>query len=84
MWLGGVAKCPHGLLQLSQSFGATWGRLLDGALHVQEFPTVEVWETYMMRFARRVPEFGVPNQPTGLAGIWARVKRSFVRWPYTT
>jgi len=23
-------------------------------------------------------------QPTGLAGIWARVKRSFVRWPYTT
>ena len=23
-------------------------------------------------------------QPTGLAGIWTRVKRSFVRWPYTT
>ena len=23
-------------------------------------------------------------QPTGLAGIWVRVKRSFVRWPYTT
>jgi branched-chain amino acid transport system permease protein len=23
-------------------------------------------------------------QPTGLAGIWARVKRAFVRWPYTT
>lgn len=23
-------------------------------------------------------------QPTGLAGVWARVKRSFVRWPYTT
>ncbi len=23
-------------------------------------------------------------QPTGLAGIWARIKRSFVRWPYTT
>jgi hypothetical protein len=22
--------------------------------------------------------------PTGLAGIWARVKRSIVRWPYTT
>jgi glycine/D-amino acid oxidase-like deaminating enzyme len=35
-----------------------------------EFPTVEVWETYMMRFARRVPEFGVPNQPTGLAALY--------------
>lgn len=23
-------------------------------------------------------------QPTGLAGIWARMKRSVVRWPYTT
>ncbi len=23
-------------------------------------------------------------QPTGLAGIWARMKRAFVRWPYTT
>jgi branched-chain amino acid transport system permease protein len=23
-------------------------------------------------------------QPTGLAGVWARVKRTFVRWPYTT
>jgi branched-chain amino acid transport system permease protein len=23
-------------------------------------------------------------QPTGLAGIWTRIKRSFVRWPYTT
>ena len=23
-------------------------------------------------------------QPTGLAGIWARIKTSFVRWPYTT
>lgn len=22
--------------------------------------------------------------PTGLAGIWARIKRSIVRWPYTT
>lgn len=35
-----------------------------------EFPTVEMWETYMMRFARRVPEFGVPNQPTGLAALY--------------
>jgi branched-chain amino acid transport system permease protein len=23
-------------------------------------------------------------QPTGLAGIWARIKSAFVRWPYTT
>ena len=35
-----------------------------------EFPTVEVLETYMMRFARRVPEFGVPSQPTGLAALY--------------
>lgn len=35
-----------------------------------EFPTVEVWETYMMRFARRVPDFGVPTSPTGLAALY--------------
>jgi glycine/D-amino acid oxidase-like deaminating enzyme len=35
-----------------------------------EYPTVEVWETYMMRFARRVPEFGVPSQPVGLAALY--------------
>jgi sarcosine oxidase subunit beta len=35
-----------------------------------EYPTVEVWETYMMRMARRVPEFGVPSQPTGLAALY--------------
>ena len=35
-----------------------------------EFPTVEVWETAMMRCARRVPEFGVPPQPTGLAALY--------------
>jgi glycine/D-amino acid oxidase-like deaminating enzyme len=35
-----------------------------------EFPTVEVWETYMMRFARRVPDFGIPNSPTGLAALY--------------
>jgi branched-chain amino acid transport system permease protein len=23
-------------------------------------------------------------QPTGLAGIWVRIKTAFVRWPYTT
>lgn len=35
-----------------------------------EFPTVEIWETYMMRFARRVPDFGVPTSPTGLAALY--------------
>jgi sarcosine oxidase subunit beta len=35
-----------------------------------EYPTVEVWETYMYRFARRVPEFGVPSQPVGLAALY--------------
>jgi sarcosine oxidase subunit beta len=35
-----------------------------------EFPTVEVWETYMMRFARRVPDFGIPTSPTGLAALY--------------
>ena len=35
-----------------------------------EYPTVETWETYMMRLARRVPDFGVPSQPTGLASLY--------------
>jgi sarcosine oxidase subunit beta len=35
-----------------------------------EYPTVEVWETFMMRFARRVPEFGVPSQPSGLGAMY--------------
>ncbi len=35
-----------------------------------DYPTVEVWETAMMRLARRVPEFGVPSQPTGLAALY--------------
>ena len=35
-----------------------------------EYPTVEVWETAMMRVARRVPEFGVPSQPVGLAALY--------------
>lgn len=33
-------------------------------------PTVEVWETYMMRVARRVPDFGMPTQPTGIASLY--------------
>lgn len=35
-----------------------------------DLPTVEVWETAMLRFARRVPSFGVPHAPTGLAGLY--------------
>ncbi|MFP5488859.1 MAG: FAD-dependent oxidoreductase, partial [Acidimicrobiia bacterium] len=30
----------------------------------------EVWETAMWRFARRVPEFGVPTAPVGLAALY--------------
>jgi sarcosine oxidase subunit beta len=35
-----------------------------------DHPTVEVWETYMMRMARRVPDFGVPSRPTGLSALY--------------
>ena len=35
-----------------------------------EHPTVEVWETAMWRFARRVPSFGVPHAPVGLAALY--------------
>lgn len=32
--------------------------------------TVEVWETTMMRLARRLPEFGMPTQPSGIAALY--------------
>lgn len=35
-----------------------------------DYPTVELFETYMMRLARRIPDFGVPNQPTGIASMY--------------
>lgn len=35
-----------------------------------DLPTVEVWETAMWRFARRVPSFGVPTSPVGLAALY--------------
>lgn len=35
-----------------------------------DHPTVEVFETYMMRFARRVPDFGVPSRPSGIASMY--------------
>ena len=34
------------------------------------YPTVEVFETAMMRLARRVPTFGIPHRPTGLAAMY--------------
>ncbi|MFM8266778.1 MAG: NAD(P)/FAD-dependent oxidoreductase [Ilumatobacteraceae bacterium] len=33
-------------------------------------PTVEQFEVSMMRLARRVPEFGVPHRPVGLAAMY--------------
>ncbi len=38
--------------------------------HFDEYPTVERWETYMLRLARRVPSFGVPARPVGLAALY--------------
>ena len=35
-----------------------------------EHPSVEVWETAMLRFARRVPEFGIPSRPNGIASMY--------------
>ena len=35
-----------------------------------EYPTVEQFEVSMMRLARRVPEFGVPHRPVGLAALY--------------
>ncbi len=32
--------------------------------------TVEHWETSMLRLARRLPEFGVPTRPVGLAALY--------------
>lgn len=34
------------------------------------YPTVEQFEVAMLRVARRVPEFGVPPRPTGLAALY--------------
>ena len=34
------------------------------------YPTVDRFETTMMRVARRVPDFGVPHRPTGLAALY--------------
>jgi sarcosine oxidase, subunit beta len=38
--------------------------------HFDEHPTVERFETAMLRLARRVPSFGVPHRPVGLAALY--------------
>lgn len=35
-----------------------------------EYPTVQAFETTMLRVARRVPAFGVPHRPIGLAAMY--------------
>ncbi len=32
--------------------------------------TVEIWETMMLRLARRMPEFGVPVSPSGIGALY--------------
>jgi sarcosine oxidase subunit beta len=43
---------------------------IDDPDHFNEQPTIEHWETYMLRLARRLPEFGVPTRPVGLAALY--------------
>lgn len=38
--------------------------------HFDEYPTVDQFEVSMMRLARRVPDFGVPHRPVGLAALY--------------
>ena len=43
---------------------------IDDADWFNEHPTVERFETSMLRVAKRMPEFGVPNRPVGLAALY--------------
>ncbi len=43
---------------------------VDDPEHFDEYPTVDRWETSMVRLARRVPQFGVPHRPVGLAALY--------------
>lgn len=47
--------------------GLEW---VDDPDRYNDQPTVEHWETSMMRLARRLPEFGVPGKPVGLAALY--------------
>ena len=43
---------------------------VDDADEFDEQPTVDCWENYMLRLARRLPGFGVPGRPVGLAALY--------------
>ncbi|MBA3606776.1 MAG: FAD-binding oxidoreductase, partial [Acidimicrobiia bacterium] len=43
---------------------------VEDADRFDEHTTVEHWETAMLRLARRLPEFGVPTRPVGLAALY--------------
>ncbi|MDO8361870.1 MAG: FAD-dependent oxidoreductase [Actinomycetota bacterium] len=43
---------------------------VDDPDQYDQYPTVEQFETAMMRVARRVPVFGVPHRPVGLAALY--------------
>lgn len=43
---------------------------IDDPDHFDEHPTVEKFEITMWRLARRVPSFGVPLRPVGLAALY--------------
>ena len=43
---------------------------IDDPDNFDEYPTVSQFEISMMRLARRVPEFGVPHRPVGLAALY--------------
>jgi sarcosine oxidase subunit beta len=43
---------------------------IDDPDHFVEHPTIENWETAMLRLARRLPDFGVPPRPVGLAALY--------------
>jgi glycine/D-amino acid oxidase-like deaminating enzyme len=43
---------------------------VDDPDHFDDQPSVECWENYMLRVARRLPAFGVPHRPVGLAALY--------------
>jgi glycine/D-amino acid oxidase-like deaminating enzyme len=47
--------------------GLEW---VDDPDHFDEQTTVARWETTMLRLARRLPGFGVPQRPVGLAALY--------------
>ncbi len=51
----------------SECDGLEW---IDDPDDYRDRPTVEGWETCMYRVARRMPDFGIPLKPTGLAALY--------------